>query len=487
MQGTGKGKHIGQDEYNRIKELLKTRSPLELSQAGVCGYSTAYKILSTTGYGDYRNKLREDREKFYLKRKAQSATPIKKNVPPLGNGSIRFTPPKKPMDGTGRTDTIFGSPFRENVQHVPKEKPQNGPVVVVRAGTQQPEAEIIDVKSGSAPAYKPAENPIILPYPQDVYDANEARNYNAKISVNNEGLDAFKYVDVDKLAITRGKRPQPFSKACIAGVCSLARNGGTPSEIRKYLVSAGYGNKSIDQIARTMAYDEEGLKEFKKAWKDGETEREKRREKEVQDSIANARRVRAENRNAVERAKVEPVVVPTPSQQLTEAIADPKVDKIYLTAEPSPAEEAVEKAYEMEIEERKPVVTAEHVKEAADRVALKQAEEVMKKKVQVIKVDGDKLDPEVVIDRAYRAKNGKLVKKVKIKRKHMSYDTIFLLGAQATVLALKLAGAIELNWVWTFLPIYILVGGVFLNCFLLGALTTAYFLDYVKENGGVEK
>lgn len=475
MQGTRKGKQLSQEDYDHIKELLKTRTPLELSQSGVCGYSTAYKIMNTTGYGDYRNKLREDREKFYAKRKGISQpTPIKKNVPPMGTGSIRFNPPHKPLDGTGDTTTIFGSPFRDEVQRAPKPKPKNGPVIVVKAGTQEPEA-VIDVKSGSTPDYKPGSNVIQLP----PYNANAVRAYNDTLSVNKDGIDAFKFVDPAKLDIHRGKRPKPFTKATILGLCSIVRNGGIPSEMRQYLVSAGYGNKGLDQIARIMAYDEEGLEEFKKAWKQSEKTREERRELAIHKSLVKARQIRAENRQAMERQKVvEEIKKPEPTvEKIGEAIADPKVEKIYLTAEPSLAEE------------HKPVVTAEHVEEAADRVALKQAEEVIKKKkkIEVINVDGDKLDPEVVTDRAYRAEGGKLLKRVKIQRKHMSYSTLFLLGAQATVLALKLAGAIELSWWWVFLPAYILVASVFLNCFLLGVLTMVYFLDYVKENDGVKE
>ena len=489
MQGTRKGKHIGQNDYYRIKELLKTRSPMELSQAGVCGYSTAYKIMNTTGYGDYRNKLREEREKFYNQRK--SPTQIKKNVPPMGTGYTRSNPPHKPLDGTGNTDTVFGSPFRENVEHVPKEKPKNGPVVAVKQGTDQPEA-IIDVKPGSTPASRPTpdKDPTILPFKQEVYDAYEARAHNARVTLNTNGVDSFKYVDANLLKTMRGRAPTQFGAACISGICSLARNGGTGREILDYIYKAGFGRKgTMDQVARTIAYNKEGLEEFKKAWKAGKETREKRI---VELKLRGAKTAAANRwgekaavqqeivRKAIEK-KPEPVVVPAPSvsEKFEQFMSDPNEDKALLTAQP-----VIEKVYKDEIEERKHVVTAEHVKKAAENVALKQAEEVVKKReknVKVIKIDGDKLDFDHVIAKAYEANNGKLKKKVKICRKHMGYDTVSFVGAQATVLALKLAGAIDLPWVWTFLPLYVLAGLLLLNCVLLGILTAVYYLDYVKE------
>lgn len=442
MQGTRKGKQISQDDYERIKELLKTRTPLELSQSGVCGYSTAYKIMSTTGYGDYRNKLREERERFYAKRKGISQPiPIKKNVPPMGTGSIRFNPPYKPLDGTGNAPKIFGSPFRDEVQRVPKPKPSNGPVIVVKASTQEPEA-VIDVKSGSTPDYNPASNAIQLP----PYDANAVRAYNATLSVSKDGIDSFKFVDTAKLDIHHGKRPKPFSKATIAGLCSIVRNGGIPSEMRQYLVSSGHGNKGLDRIARIMAYDEEGLEEFKKAWKQGEKIREERKELAVHKSLAKARQIRAENRKAVERQKVVDEIKKT----------DPKMEKVHLTSDEEPVKE-------------------------------ESLKDLIKDEVRVIKIDEDEINKDVVVDRAYQANSGELFKHVKIKRKHMSYGTLFLLGAQATVLSLKLVGAIELSWWWVFLPVYILVASVFFDCFLLGVLTMVYFLDYVKENDGIKE
>lgn len=461
MQGTRKGKHIGQDDYYRIKELLKTRSPMELSQAGVCGYSTAYKIMNTTGYGDYRNKLREEREKFYNQRK--SPTQIKKNVPPMGTGYTRSNPPHKPLDGTGNTDTVFGSPFRENVEHVPKEKPKNGPVVAAKQGTDQPEA-IIDVKPGSTPAYRPTpdKDPTILPFKQEVYDAYEARAHNARVTLNTNGVDSFKYVDANLLKTMRGRAPTQFGAACILGICSLARNGGTGREILDYIYKAGFGRKgTMDQVARTIAYNKEGLEEFKKAWKAGKETREKRI---VELKLRGAKTAAANRwgekaavqqeivRKAIEK-KPEPVVVPAPSvsEKFEQFMPDPN--------------------------------------EAAENVALKQAEEVVKKReknVKVIKIDGDKLDLDHVIAKAYEANNGKLKKKVKICRKHMGYGTVSLVGAQATVLALKLAGAIDLPWVWTFLPLYGLAGLLLLNCVLLGILTAVYYLDYVKEEERME-
>lgn len=473
-----KGKPMGQDEYDRIKSMLNTRSPMELSQAGVCGYSTAYKIMSTSGYGDYRNKLREEREKFYAKRKG--ATQIKRNVPPIGSGSIRFNPPKKALDGTGNTETIFGSPFRENVEHKPKEKPKNGPVVVVRQGTDHPEA-VIDVKSGANPAYQPAKDPIILPYSKEVYSAEEARSHNSKCSLSKHGVDIFKFVDGNALDVVRGRKPTEFNAATILGICSLARNGGTGTDIMRYVEKAGYGRKSMDQIVRTIAYNESGLEDFKRDWKAGaDARRENIARMKLKGAKSGAKALKAkaderkEAKTVVEKDKelVDGTNITTTLQNF---LNDPNADKAYMY---STTTVTIPESSE---------VTAEDVKKAAQKVMQNHSDNVNKssekfmKKQEVKKITssqmGDKMD-----EWLDKGNDKRVCKKVKIVRDTTPVTLCLVTGAQTVMLGFKLFGLLALDWVWVFAPIYIWFALMVLELILIGAVAVLCFNDYLKED-----
>lgn len=456
---TKKGTPMGQQQYDRIKELLKTRSPMELSQAGVCGYSTAYKVMNSTGYGDYRNKLREERERAYAKRK-NAPTPIKKNVPPIGNGSLRFNPPTKPLDGTGKTETIFSSPFRDNVQHVKKEEPKNGPVVIVKAGSDQPSA-VINTNSGASPEYtKPVKEPIVLPYKQATYNAVDARARNSKTSLAKHGVDAFQYVDLNAIEPGTGRKPTVFGSPTIRNICALARNGATNSEIIRYVMDNGLGNKTIDQIVRTIAYNEEGLAEFKKAWNDG---KEARANNLRQARLKGAKRGGQTNKERAiarerERVKAEmeampkpkPVLTPQVTQQLEDFLNDDTAEKAYLS------------------------VTTE----TTTKPAPEPQPEPVKKKVVEVKASevGDKLGDFVVESDSKRLK-----KRVKIVKDKIGFTTPFFLGVQLIMLVTKLFGVLNLDWWVVALPAIIYLGLMMLTLVMIGVLTMVVFIDKLKE------
>lgn len=272
--------NIDRNTYERLKSKLLTHSPTELSTSEGISVGLGYKIMASKNYNDFRCRQQEYNRKAYNQRKGIEPIPIKKNVPPLGNGQLRMTNAgiNKSYDPNER---VYGSPFRKDGDSAPR---------VIVPPYNPPKEQVVEVKPGSQ-----------LSETND--KAEDFRQLNNLVSIKKDGVDAFQYVDKTKLSNNR-RLPRYFSQEEVEFIADMMRSGELDTELLGSLKRKYGRSMSVEAIFRVAAFDESQLSLLKEAYKEGEPIKLERRSHNRRNGgiKANANR-KAKKANANRKAK----------------------------------------------------------------------------------------------------------------------------------------------------------------------------------------
>lgn len=238
--------NIDRNTYERLKSKLLTHSPTELSTSEGISVGLGYNIMASKNYNDFRCRQQEYNRKAYNQRKGIEPIPIKKNVPPLGNGQPRMTNAgiNKSYDPNER---VYGSPFRKDGDSAPR---------MIVPPYNPPKEQVVDVKPGSQ-----------LSETND--KAEDFRQLNNLVSIKKDGVDAFQYVDKTKLSNNR-RLPRYFSQEEVEFIADMMRSGELDTELLGSLKRKYGRSMSLEAIFRVAAFDESQLSLLKEAYKEGE-------------------------------------------------------------------------------------------------------------------------------------------------------------------------------------------------------------------------
>lgn len=239
--------NIDRNTYERLKSKLLTHSPTELSTSEGISVGLGYKIMASKNYNDFCYRRQEDNRKAYNQRKGIEPIPIKKNVPPLGNGQFRMTNAGI-NKGYDPNERVYGSPFRKDGDSAPR---------VIVPPYNPPKEQVVDVKPGSQ-----------LSETND--KAEDFRQLNNLVSIKKDGVDAFQYVDKTKLSNNR-RLPRYFSQEEVEFIADMMRSGELDTELLGSLKRKYGRSMSMEAIFRVAAFDEAQLSLLKEAYKEGET------------------------------------------------------------------------------------------------------------------------------------------------------------------------------------------------------------------------
>lgn len=272
--------NIGRNTYERLKSKLLTHSPTELSTSEGISVGLGYKIMASKNYNDFRCRQQEYNRKAYNQRKGIEPIPIKKNVPPLGNGQPRMTNAGI-NESYDPNERVYGSPFRKDGDSAPR---------VIVPPYNPPKEQVVEVKPGSQ-----------LSETND--KAEDFRQLNNLVSIKKDGVDAFQYVDKTKLSNNR-RFPRYFSQEEVEFIADMMRSGELDTELLGSLKRKYGRSMSLEAIFRVAAFDESQLSLLKEAYKEGEPIKLERRSHNRRNGgiKANANR-KAKKANANRKAK----------------------------------------------------------------------------------------------------------------------------------------------------------------------------------------
>lgn len=272
--------NIDRNTYERLKSKLLTHSPTELSTSEGISVGLGYKIMASKNYNDFRCRQQEYNRKAYNQRKGIEPIPIKKNVPPLGNGQLRMTNAGI-NESYDPNERVYGSPFRKDGDSAPR---------VIVPPYNPPKEQVVEVKPGSQ-----------LSETND--KAEDFRQLNNLVSIKKDGVDAFQYVDKTKLSNNR-RFPRYFSQEEVEFIADMMRSGELDTELLGSLKRKYGRSMSLEAIFRVAAFDESQLSLLKEAYKEGEPIKLERRSHNRRNGgiKANANR-KAKKANANRKAK----------------------------------------------------------------------------------------------------------------------------------------------------------------------------------------
>lgn len=304
--------NIDRNTYERLKSKLLTHSPTELSTSEGISVGLGYNIMASKNYNDFRDRRQEYNRKAYNQRKGIEPIPIKKNVPPLGNGQPRITNAgiNKSYDPNER---VYGSPFRKDGDSAPR---------MIVPPYNPPKEQVVDVKPGSQ-----------LSETND--KAEDFRQLNNLVSIKKDGVDAFQYVDKTKLSNNR-RLPRYFSQEEVEFIADMMRSGELNTELLGSLKRKYGRSMSVEAIFRVAAFDESQLSLLKEAYKEGELIKLERRSHKRRNGGIKGGTTANANRKAKNNAVNSSVSKVTTTQE-------PKTTKVVetnseLQSEPQPSE-----------------------------------------------------------------------------------------------------------------------------------------------------
>lgn len=309
--------NIDRNTYERLKSKLLTHSPTELSTSEGISVGLGYKIMASKNYNDFRCRQQEYNRKAYNQRKGIEPIPIKKNVPPLGNGQLRMTNAGI-NESYDPNERVYGSPFRKDGDSAPR---------VIVPPYNPPKEQVVEVKPGSQ-----------LSETND--KAEDFRQLNNLVSIKKDGVDAFQYVDKTKLSNNR-RLPRYFSQEEVEFIADMMRSGELDTELLGSLKRKYGRSMSLEAIFRVAAFDESQLSLLKEAYKEGEPIKLERRSHNRRNGgiKANANR-KAKKANANRKAKNN---AGNSSVSKVTTTQEPKATKVVetnseLQSEPQPSE-----------------------------------------------------------------------------------------------------------------------------------------------------
>lgn len=309
--------NIDRNTYERLKSKLLTHSPTELSTSEGISVGLGYKIMASKNYNDFRCRQQEYNRKAYNQRKGIEPIPIKKNVPPLGNGQLRMTNAGI-NESYDPNERVYGSPFRKDGDSAPR---------VIVPPYNPPKEQVVEVKPGSQ-----------LSETND--KAEDFRQLNNLVSIKKDGVDAFQYVDKTKLSNNR-RLPRYFSQEEVEFIADMMRSGELDTELLGSLKRKYGRSMSVEAIFRVAAFDESQLSLLKEAYKEGEPIKLERRSHNRRNGgiKANANR-KAKKANANRKAKNN---AGNSSVSKVTTTQEPKTTKVVetnseLQSEPQPSE-----------------------------------------------------------------------------------------------------------------------------------------------------
>lgn len=125
---------VDQAKFMEIKQYAKTHSIADTQDKFKVCKAVVSEVKRYGSYDIWREEKAKIQRESYLARKAKIFQR------PRGDNGIRFTPPKKPIDGTNRT--VNGDPFGDGVAPKPitplgatKAPEQDGPVTTTKVET----------------------------------------------------------------------------------------------------------------------------------------------------------------------------------------------------------------------------------------------------------------------------------------------------------------------------------------------------------------